>query len=259
MKHFILFYLALSTLAAVVVLPTAIERTEPIATAVAIALSGASGTDNTTMILLAENNNNPAVAAANFQVADAGEAEAEAKALSPTAANTATTATKPQITYLAHATQTTRPSDPEPIIIFPFSIVLTESCSPSPPRKLAKALVQNGQFATLYYNLSPTTTAAVDHRIPDFPRSLRIGPYDGDKGEVWFSYLNEEFEGGEGCRWRDGENWRECGECRAGMWDSAGLDCGKDGGGGRVRCSFILGWKHQFHGLVAAPASSPSG
>ena len=160
------------------------------------------------------------------------------------------------ITQTARVTQTQRPSDPEPIIIFPFHLSLTEHCSPSPSLRLERsttALLTNGDWITRLVNLGPNTAATVNHRIPDYPRTLRVGPYDTQKGELRFSYKN----GAEwGCEWGDGESWRVCGECRASGWDNGekgGWECDREDGKEWKRVSISLVFYTSFVFVVFLP------
>ncbi|EMD64976.1 hypothetical protein COCSADRAFT_159968 [Bipolaris sorokiniana ND90Pr] len=87
------------------------------------------------------------------------------------------------ITQTARVTQTTRPHDPEPIILYPFHLTLTSLCSsPSP----ANATLTNGNWTSRIINLTSLTRAIVDHHIPAYPQTFSVGPFDARRGELRF-------------------------------------------------------------------------
>ncbi|CAO2655359.1 Nn.00g104230.m01.CDS01 [Neocucurbitaria sp. VM-36] len=133
--------------------------------------------------------------------------------------------------------QTSTAQDPDAeILILPFHFQTTEYCA-NGARK-AKGRYSNGNVVA-DIDLSPGVQTGVNHQVPGFP-PFYIGPFDYNASKVRFTYTN----GAVGCRWSDDETWRQCGECRAGLWSGPALNCGS--GGSRVKdmdCSFILGVK----------------
>ncbi|KAH7552221.1 hypothetical protein BM1_09083 [Bipolaris maydis] len=145
------------------------------------------------------------------------------------------------ITQTARVTQTTRPNDPEPIILYPFHLTLTSLCSSASP---ANATLTNGNWTSRIINLTSSTRAIVDHHIPAYPQTFSVGPFDARKGELRFEYLNEGWK----CEWGDtgGEAGRRgCGGCRVGEWREGG-ECQGGTRSKKMECEFVMGWKHQL-------------
>ncbi|EOA87396.1 uncharacterized protein SETTUDRAFT_41741 [Exserohilum turcica Et28A] len=129
------------------------------------------------------------------------------------------------LTKTAQIRQTWLPSAPKnPILIFPFHLTLTRSCSDNDDENSISALVRNGDFTTSVVHLSADTSAMVEHRIPGYPSAFRVGPFDAEKGGVRFLWENAE-----------------------GGWIK------------EMDCSFILGWKSQFRGKAVATAAADTG
>ncbi|KAH7370967.1 hypothetical protein BKA66DRAFT_191748 [Pyrenochaeta sp. MPI-SDFR-AT-0127] len=121
-------------------------------------------------------------------------------------------------------------------LILPFHFQTTEYCENG--AKMVKGRYSNGNLVR-DMNLPPGLINNLDHLVPKFP-PLSIGPFDHGASKLRFAYSNGAFR----CEWNDDETWRQCGECRAGLWSSPPLNCGS--GGSRVKhmdCSFILGVK----------------
>jgi hypothetical protein len=134
----------------------------------------------------------------------------------------------PSQTITHHAKIIQQKAHPEPIYIFPFHVQLTQSCS---SRSISGFWI-NGDY-TSSFSLNSGASLSVNHFITGYP-NFQLGPFDEGKGVMRFRYENTVFyEDGEQnvCKWHDGEMWRECGECRAGLWDR---NCAGDGGGERV-------------------------
>jgi hypothetical protein len=122
----------------------------------------------------------------------------------------------------------------EPILILPFHLQLTEHCAPSSSTPLVKGFWQNGDQTIVFDSLKPNMALSYTNPVLGYP-NLRIGPFSSEAGSLAFRYANTVFyQDGEAnvCKWEDGETWRECGECRAGLWSRGRLDCGSGGGGG---------------------------
>jgi hypothetical protein len=155
----------------------------------------------------------------------------------------------------AKVTQISRAHDPEPIIILPFHFQIVENCM-SDNSITARGVYVNRDFVWAYF-LSSGGTSVVEHNVNGYPDFL-VGPYDYGSSTLHFSYDNTAFK----CDWNDQETWKECGECRSGMWDADPLDC--NGGGIKTRtkhmdCLFIMGWRSQLKGtpIPNLPPSKP--
>lgn len=83
----------------------------------------------------------------------------------------------------------------------------------------------------LTIGLPPGVAAEVHHLVGNYPPFM-LGVYEYEGSRLRFAY--------EGCKWKDDETWKECGECRAGLWSGGRVDCGV--GGSRVSsvCLFVF-------------------
>ncbi|KAI4919615.1 hypothetical protein J4E90_001752 [Alternaria incomplexa] len=154
-----------------------------------------------------------------------------------------------------HVTSTTsRPGDPEPIVILPFYFQVIENCLPDNTIQ-ARGVYKNMDYVWAY-TLAKGNTVQVDHGIGGYPWAFLIGPFDYKNSNLHFSYDNgDDFH----CDWNDSESWKRCGECRTGLWSAPKLDC--NGGGEKTRkkimnCSFIMGWRSK---LTGHPITPPEG
>jgi hypothetical protein len=122
-------------------------------------------------------------------------------------------------------------------VILPFHFTITESCFnlkkhvPGPEYHVLGTYT-NGLVTSM--NLSPSTTASVNHTITEYPE-LEVGPYVG--GRLRFGYKSPERK--IECVWWSSESWRRCGECREEGWSA----CGAEGESVmEMECSFIMGY-----------------
>jgi hypothetical protein len=108
--------------------------------------------------------------------------------------------------------------------ILPFHLTVTEYCSGG--KKSVKAKYKSGGILA-DMDLPPGQIIAIAHQVPKFP-PFQIGTYDYNTSRLRFGY----FSGPIQCEWFDDETWKQCGECRAGLWSGAPIECGA--GGSRV-------------------------
>ncbi|KAF1921509.1 hypothetical protein BDU57DRAFT_544977 [Ampelomyces quisqualis] len=121
--------------------------------------------------------------------------------------------------------------------ILPFHFTVTEYCN-SGKKSVKGRYSAAGISADV--DLWPGLIVAIAHRVPNFP-PFQVGDFDYNKSRLRFAYSNGPIQ----CEWFDEETWKQCGECRAGLWSGGPLDCGA--GGTRTKemdCSFILGTTH---------------
>jgi hypothetical protein len=133
---------------------------------------------------------------------------------------TATTTLVPEVI----ATQT---ADKAYTTILPFHFSVTEFCENG--SKKVTGQYSNGnihQDVTLW----PGLIVGIVHGVPNFP-PIYIGPFDHNTSRLRYSYTNGPIK----CEWFDDETWKQCGECRAGLWSGPPINCAA--GGSRVRCS----------------------
>jgi hypothetical protein len=107
-------------------------------------------------------------------------------------------------------------------VILPFHVQVTEYCENG--SKKAKGQYKNGNLQ-LDFNLPPGLINNIDHRVPGYA-PFSIGPYDYSNSRLRFAYDPSH------CEWFDNETWKQCGECRAGLWSGGDLNCAA--GGSRV-------------------------
>jgi hypothetical protein len=205
MKLLVLTSLALGTIAA------AVTPQQPTEASHIIALTGSNGTDS------------PEI----FLYSDADAAMPAAMPASPASASSDIVNTNP--ISIPRVNQRWYPTDPEPIIILPFHFQVIENCL-SDNTLQARGVYLNRDYVRAY-TLAENTAVAVDHGIGGYPYTFLIGPFDYASSSLYFSYDNGPWQ----CEWNDGETWRECGECRTGLWSAAPLDCG--GASERTRVS----------------------
>ncbi|KAI4652141.1 hypothetical protein J4E93_002338 [Alternaria ventricosa] len=104
---------------------------------------------------------------------------------------------------------TSRPGDPEAIILLPFYFQVIENCLPDNTIQ-ARGVYKNMDYVWAY-TLAKGTTVQVDHGIGGYPFTFLIGPFDYGSSILHFSYDNgDDFH----CDWNDSESWKSCGECR---------------------------------------------
>jgi hypothetical protein len=111
-------------------------------------------------------------------------------------------------------------------LILPFHFSVTEYCDNG--SKKVKGRYSNGLSVNI--DLWPGLIAAVKHGVGHFP-PLEVGDFKYDSSRLRFHYADKEIN----CEWFDDETWKRCGECRAGLWSGAPLNCAS--GGSRVGSS----------------------
>jgi len=167
-------------------------------------------------------------------------------------ADAATTKSKTTTTKRVQVIATSRPSDPQPIIILPFHLSTTSHCTPDATLTI-NGTYKNGDWVQNFSLHGANTAVLMPYHVPGLPNTFRIGPYDYDKGFMQFGYENKEWK----CGWADDESGKVCGECKAKEWSGDGVGCqnckGEEGGMCRVRevdCSFVLGWESELLGAA---------
>jgi hypothetical protein len=226
MKFLIILFLALGAIAAAIVAPE--QPTSP-GTHI-IAPAGYDGTYTSETLLLSTEGEPihpaPVPGTSNNDIAI------------PTGTDMQLPAT-PTTRKAAKVTQLSRPHDPEPIIILPFHFQVIENCM-SDHSIAARGVYVNRDYVWAY-NFPSGATNVVKHNVDGYPYTFLVGPFDYASSTLHFSYDNGPWK----CDWNDQETWKECGECRSGLWNADKLDCGNAGGmktrSKDMDCSFIMG------------------
>jgi hypothetical protein len=123
-------------------------------------------------------------------------------------------------------------------IILPFHFQVVEYCHNG--ERLASGTYTNGDTKQELL-LKRGLMISFPHHVPGYA-NLDIGPFDYRNSRVRFHYFRPGQVASEDCEWYDHETWKSCGECRAGLWSAAPVDCA-DPKAFRVKemdCSLLL-------------------
>jgi hypothetical protein len=125
------------------------------------------------------------------------------------------------LTYDYHATATpdlTVSSKAVEIATFHFRLV--EYCASTD--KGYKGTFRSA-FGDADLDFAPAQAYALDIAPDQTLGNLVLGPIDQYTGRLRYYYRHQ--HGPLNCEWFDDERWKRCGECRAGLWSGAPMDC----------------------------------
>jgi hypothetical protein len=125
---------------------------------------------------------------------------------------------------LAHDHQATAPPDlavsNKAVEIATFHFRLVEYCNGTD--KKYKGTFRSA-FGDADFDFAPAQAYAMDIAPNQALGNLVLGPVDQNTGRLRYYYRHQ--YGPVNFEWFDDETWKQCGECRAGLWSGGPMDC----------------------------------